>query len=220
MRDLINFLFVILVYLAPFCVARLRKHNKENEIFLLNAFLGWTIIGWIVALIWASGVKNATKPESAATEVVSKLEKKSTNVLFFALVLVAMAAYVFIGNKIEEKDQRVKSRLESERRAALTVEQRQAEDEKKAAARRLKVLEGAIPGARQRCISIWTGSLRDPDSAKIESLEGGMVGDTEYALIIIGRAKNGFGGYVRSSWLCRMRWDGKVMHYEGMSELN
>ena len=138
----------------------------------------------------------------------------------FAVVMVSMAAYVFIGDKLEEKDRRVKARLEAERRAALTVEQRQAEDEKKAAARRLKVLEGAIPGARQRCISIWTGSLRDPDSAKIESLEGGMVGDEEYVLLISGRAKNGFGGYTRSSWLCRMRWDGKVMQYEGMSELN
>jgi Superinfection immunity protein len=30
-------------------------HNRRNAagIFLLNFFLGWTFIGWIVALIWA-----------------------------------------------------------------------------------------------------------------------------------------------------------------------
>ncbi len=30
-------------------------HNKRNAagIFLVNLFLGWTVIGWVVALFWA-----------------------------------------------------------------------------------------------------------------------------------------------------------------------
>ena len=30
-------------------------HNKRNAagIFLVNFFLGWTIVGWVVALFWA-----------------------------------------------------------------------------------------------------------------------------------------------------------------------
>lgn len=30
-------------------------HNKRNAagIFLVNLFLGWTVIGWVIALFWA-----------------------------------------------------------------------------------------------------------------------------------------------------------------------
>jgi hypothetical protein len=30
-----------------------RKHNNLSSIFMLNLLLGWTVIGWIVAIIWA-----------------------------------------------------------------------------------------------------------------------------------------------------------------------
>jgi hypothetical protein len=50
---LILFLIVlaILVYFFPSIVAR----KKENflAIFVLNLFLGWSFLGWVVALIWA-----------------------------------------------------------------------------------------------------------------------------------------------------------------------
>jgi hypothetical protein len=29
-------------------------HRNFNSICLLNLFLGWTLIGWVVALIWAA----------------------------------------------------------------------------------------------------------------------------------------------------------------------
>jgi hypothetical protein len=45
---------VILVYFLPGIVARLRRHNSVNAIALTNLFFGWTGIGWIIALIWAS----------------------------------------------------------------------------------------------------------------------------------------------------------------------
>jgi hypothetical protein len=40
-------------YLLPFSVALWRNHPETMKIFLLNALLGWTLIGWIVALIWS-----------------------------------------------------------------------------------------------------------------------------------------------------------------------
>lgn len=52
----IMFLMVIIVgfiYFFPFIISVIRNHNKRVEIFLLNLFLGWTIIIWLIALIWA-----------------------------------------------------------------------------------------------------------------------------------------------------------------------
>jgi hypothetical protein len=41
------------IYPLPIAVAAARKHNSVLDIIAFNLYLGWTIIGWIVALIWA-----------------------------------------------------------------------------------------------------------------------------------------------------------------------
>ena len=45
-------LFVI-IYCLPFLIATAREHKNRVAILLLNLFLGWTGLGWLVALIWA-----------------------------------------------------------------------------------------------------------------------------------------------------------------------
>ena len=45
----------VLFYLLPSFVATGRKNPRAGQIFALNVFLGWTFIGWVVALIWAIG---------------------------------------------------------------------------------------------------------------------------------------------------------------------
>ena len=40
-------------YLLPSLVARSRKHHQGRAIFVLNLLLGWTGIGWVIALVWA-----------------------------------------------------------------------------------------------------------------------------------------------------------------------
>lgn len=45
--------FWALLYLFPAFVAVLRKHLNALPIFIINLFLGWTLIGWVVALAWA-----------------------------------------------------------------------------------------------------------------------------------------------------------------------
>jgi Superinfection immunity protein len=42
------------LYFLPFIVALARSKRDVLGIFLLNFFLGWTVIGWVVALIWAA----------------------------------------------------------------------------------------------------------------------------------------------------------------------
>ena len=46
-------LLILLFYFLPIGVAALRKHNSLLSIIVTNLWLGWTVIGWIVALIWA-----------------------------------------------------------------------------------------------------------------------------------------------------------------------
>jgi hypothetical protein len=43
-----------LMYFLPSLIALARSKRDLRSIFLLNLFLGWSIIGWIVALVWAA----------------------------------------------------------------------------------------------------------------------------------------------------------------------
>ena len=45
---------VLMIYFIPALQASSRKHNNTLAIFTLNFLLGWTMIGWAIALIWAS----------------------------------------------------------------------------------------------------------------------------------------------------------------------
>ncbi|MBQ3021977.1 MAG: superinfection immunity protein [Clostridia bacterium] len=44
----------IFVYFIPSFIANKKQHTQKTGILLLNIFLGWTFIGWVVALIWAN----------------------------------------------------------------------------------------------------------------------------------------------------------------------
>ena len=44
---------VLALYFLPWLVALGRKHAETVPIFILNFFLGWSLIGWVVALAWA-----------------------------------------------------------------------------------------------------------------------------------------------------------------------
>ena len=52
-------LFVLLVpYFLPTIIAILRQKTNTGSIFALNLLLGWSLIGWVVALIWALSSDN------------------------------------------------------------------------------------------------------------------------------------------------------------------
>ena len=46
--------FGTLMYFLPSLVGLARGKRDLLAIFLLNLVLGWTVIGWVVALIWAA----------------------------------------------------------------------------------------------------------------------------------------------------------------------
>lgn len=52
-------LAIVLVYLVPTIIAQRYRHPKQPAILMLNMALGWTIVGWVVAFIWALDAKPA-----------------------------------------------------------------------------------------------------------------------------------------------------------------
>lgn len=49
---IVFFLFVI-VYFMPTLIAIISGNRNALAIFALNFLLGWTFLGWIVALVWS-----------------------------------------------------------------------------------------------------------------------------------------------------------------------
>ncbi|GAC1650785.1 MAG: hypothetical protein NVS9B15_10560 [Acidobacteriaceae bacterium] len=43
----------IIIYFLPAIIASKRSHPSFTAIMLVNFFLGWTFIGWIVCFVWA-----------------------------------------------------------------------------------------------------------------------------------------------------------------------
>lgn len=50
---LVIILVIILIYFLPGLIANGRDHKNTAAIFILNLFLGWTALGWIISLVWA-----------------------------------------------------------------------------------------------------------------------------------------------------------------------
>lgn len=53
MVELIPF-FLVCLYFVPFMVAAARDHDSYIAILLVNALVGWTGIGWLACMAWAS----------------------------------------------------------------------------------------------------------------------------------------------------------------------
>jgi hypothetical protein len=47
------FLISLTIYTLPTIIAVYRQHHNRVPIALVNIFLGWSALGWIVALVWA-----------------------------------------------------------------------------------------------------------------------------------------------------------------------
>jgi T4 superinfection immunity protein len=52
----VGFLIILVslvLYFLPTIIARSANHRQLTAIFALNLLLGWTILGWVAALVWA-----------------------------------------------------------------------------------------------------------------------------------------------------------------------
>lgn len=49
----VTLIIMLFVYFIPYAIAHSRKHRSASAILLVNVLLGWTLIGWLWALIWS-----------------------------------------------------------------------------------------------------------------------------------------------------------------------
>jgi hypothetical protein len=56
------------LYFVPSFIAKGRKHHQAFAIFMLNLFAGWTILGWVGALVWACTKPNVSVPVSVSID--------------------------------------------------------------------------------------------------------------------------------------------------------
>jgi Superinfection immunity protein len=67
MDDSLGLILLLLVlYFAPAAVAWLRYHPHTAVIFVLNLLLGWTLLGWAGAMVWAWRTAPKAPPEDVA----------------------------------------------------------------------------------------------------------------------------------------------------------
>ena len=63
-------------YFLPFIIAMIRRKTGRVQIFLVNLIFGFTVIGWVIALIMAFGSDSAdtsSKPNETNVTVVQTL---------------------------------------------------------------------------------------------------------------------------------------------------
>lgn len=65
-----------LVYFVPVFNASKRKHKNQAAIGCLNILLGWTFLGWVIALVW-SFTDNVEKPEPTKLQMDLFSQSKS-----------------------------------------------------------------------------------------------------------------------------------------------
>lgn len=63
------------VYLLPSFLAFYRGHRNAVPILLLNLCLGWSLVGWVVAICWATLAGEGTT--TAGPRYTSRYKKRS-----------------------------------------------------------------------------------------------------------------------------------------------
>ena len=51
---ILMFAFLLYIYFVPSIIAVKRNHKNHMPIILLNIFLGWSLLGWVAALVWST----------------------------------------------------------------------------------------------------------------------------------------------------------------------
>ncbi len=58
----IGWLIGFTLYFLPSIIA-LAKRNRRTKVILFNIFLGWTVVMWIISLVWACKREEPENPQ-------------------------------------------------------------------------------------------------------------------------------------------------------------
>jgi hypothetical protein len=64
---IIFFVVAVPFYFFPAIIAWYRKHERVEVVFLVNGLVAWTVVGWIVTLLWAFSGPGAAESPSEKT---------------------------------------------------------------------------------------------------------------------------------------------------------
>jgi len=67
---------IFVAYFLPTLIAMVRFRNNTLAIFTLNLFAGWTLVGWVVALVWS--VAREDKPVVVVQKAAGAPELKNS----------------------------------------------------------------------------------------------------------------------------------------------
>ena len=67
---------LITIYMFPGYFAQSRGHRNSDSIATFNLFLGWTLIGWVCALIWAQNDFDRSRQKKTPYQMAKPYLKK------------------------------------------------------------------------------------------------------------------------------------------------
>jgi len=68
----------LLLYLFPGFVSYFRRHEASMVIILVNIFLGWTLIVWLLCLVWAYSGPDNSQPVKKSKPIQNNLSDEIT----------------------------------------------------------------------------------------------------------------------------------------------
>ncbi len=66
---------LLVLYFLPTVVAKRRGAENPNPTFIVNLFLGWTFLGWVVALAMGAGAKTRQRPPGELEVFAERVRK-------------------------------------------------------------------------------------------------------------------------------------------------
>lgn len=58
----------VALYFLPAIIGSHRRHNSRGSIFVVNLFLGWTFIVWVLCLAWSFGGNTEARDQRLAQD--------------------------------------------------------------------------------------------------------------------------------------------------------
>jgi hypothetical protein len=110
-------LWAAIFYFVPSLIALIRGNNFAS-IFAVNLFLGWSLVGWVVALAWALSARTNNTQQSLSNNRASKVAQ--TNRVLTTITPVDMQTRQHWGNL--SKSQPILLKREKDERWAVLSE--------------------------------------------------------------------------------------------------
>jgi hypothetical protein len=109
------FLAALMLYLAPAMIADAREREDAFAVTVVNILLGWTVIGWFAALVWARHpvsdrrlkhfARRAQRAVARVTidTIVARAESRASSIPAFHPRLMTMVARIAASSRHQPK---------------------------------------------------------------------------------------------------------------------